>query len=220
MNLSQRMPISHGQNKSIWSRIDHVFLNDLRYDSFDFTHSTYLPNGLSDHTPIILHFPSSPKPPSRFLYCDMWSKHSEFANIIQAQGFIAHRPPMLSLCKYLLHIKKPLQKLNKDHFFDLKEQQARARRNLELLQQDCHLHPGDHSRAAKEKEARIRCISIISSSMDLIKQQSKLEWIKYGDDSTRLFYAKAKKRKMSTYIYTFIDQEGRHVEGFIITRIY
>jgi len=115
---------------------------------------------------------------------------------------------MISLCKYLKHIKAPLQKLNKDYSYDLREQQVRARRSLEIIQQEGHQHPGDQIQAGKEKEARERYISILSSSLELIKQQSKLEWIKYGDDNTRLFYAKAKQRKLSSYIYTLIDQEG------------
>jgi len=50
--------------------------------------------------------------------------------------------------------------------------------------------------------------------MDLIKQQCKLEWIRFGDDTTRLFYANAKQRKLSSYIYTLKDQDGSLMEGF------
>jgi len=57
-------------NKTIWSRIDYVFLNDLWYDVFDYTHSCYLANSLSDHTPIFLQFPSSPKPRSCFQHVE------------------------------------------------------------------------------------------------------------------------------------------------------
>ncbi|KAJ8419728.1 LOW QUALITY PROTEIN: hypothetical protein Cgig2_019166 [Carnegiea gigantea] len=77
-----------------------------------------------------------------------------------------------------------------------------------------HQHPGDQLIAKQEQEARERYISIMSSSMELIKQQCKIDWIKYGDDSTRLFFAKAKQSKLSTYIYTLKDQNGDQVEGF------
>ncbi|KAJ8428177.1 hypothetical protein Cgig2_015618 [Carnegiea gigantea] len=50
--------------------------------------------------------------------------------------------------------------------------------------------------------------------MDLLKQQSKIEWIKYSDDCTKLFFAKAKQRKLATYVYTLKDAEGMQVEGF------
>ncbi|KAJ8440382.1 LOW QUALITY PROTEIN: hypothetical protein Cgig2_019371 [Carnegiea gigantea] len=201
-------------NKTIWSRIDHVFLNDIWYDSFDYTHSSYLPNSLSDHTPILLQFPSSPRPPSVFQYCDMWSKHKEFNNIILSHKDVATRSPMLSLCGLLKRLRHPLRSLHRDNFVDLRNQQVRARNTLESLQELHHQHPNNNSMAHQEKEARERYISILSSSIDLIKQQGKIEWIKYGDDSTRLFYAKAKQRKLSSYIYTLKDQEGKMVEGF------
>ncbi|KAJ8419461.1 hypothetical protein Cgig2_005509 [Carnegiea gigantea] len=50
--------------------------------------------------------------------------------------------------------------------------------------------------------------------MDLLEQQSKLEWIKYGDDCTKLFFAKAKQRKLATYIYMIKEEDDRQVEGF------
>ncbi|KAJ8423582.1 LOW QUALITY PROTEIN: hypothetical protein Cgig2_002911 [Carnegiea gigantea] len=146
-----------------------------------------------------------------FQYCDMWSKHKDFADIITADMHIMCNSPMHSLCKYLNMVRTPLRRLNKEHFSDLKDQQLRARKNPKLLQQECQQHPGDNFRTQQEKGARDKYISIISSSMEL---QCKLEWIKYGDDTTRLFYAKAKQRKLSSYIYTLKDQERGLVEGF------
>ncbi|KAJ8438642.1 hypothetical protein Cgig2_016388 [Carnegiea gigantea] len=157
-------------NKTIWSRIDHVFLNDLWYDSFDYTHSSYLPNSLSDHTPILLQFPSSPRPPSVFQYCDMWSKHKEFNNIILSHKDVITRSPMLSLCGLLKRFRHPLRSLHRDNFSDLRNQQVRARNTLESLQELHHQHSNNNSMAYQEKEAWERYISILSSSIDLIKQ--------------------------------------------------
>jgi len=121
---------------------------------------------------------------------------------------------MSSLCSLLDRLRSPLRNLHREEFSDLKDQQLKARNALEKLQETSLRHPDDHSLAIQEKEARERYISILSSSIDLIKQQSKMEWIKYGDDSTRLFYAKAKQRKLSSYIYALKDHEGGQVEGF------
>ncbi|KAJ8419291.1 hypothetical protein Cgig2_000308 [Carnegiea gigantea] len=50
--------------------------------------------------------------------------------------------------------------------------------------------------------------------MSLIKQQSKIDWIKYGDNCTRFFFAKIKQRKPTTYTYSIEDVNGQNVEGF------
>ncbi|KAJ8420784.1 hypothetical protein Cgig2_030492 [Carnegiea gigantea] len=63
-------------------------------------------------------------------------------------------------------------------------------------------------------EARDRYITILSSSMALLRQQCKLDWLKYGDDCTRFFFARAKQRKLSTYIYSIRDARRTEVEGF------
>jgi len=39
-------------NKTIWSSIDRVFINNLGHEEFDYTLAKYLPQELSDHTPI------------------------------------------------------------------------------------------------------------------------------------------------------------------------
>ncbi|KAJ8427683.1 hypothetical protein Cgig2_027990 [Carnegiea gigantea] len=41
-----------------------------------------------------------------------------------------------------------------------------------------------------------------------------MEWISYGDDNTRTFFAKAKQRKLASYIYQIRDTEENLLEGF------
>ncbi|KAJ8430456.1 hypothetical protein Cgig2_030112 [Carnegiea gigantea] len=65
-----------------------------------------------------------------------------------------------------------------------------------------------------ENEARANYISILSSSLAFLRQQCKMDWISYGDDSTRFFFAKAKQRKLTTYIYSIHDASDNEVEGF------
>ncbi|KAJ8419494.1 hypothetical protein Cgig2_018751 [Carnegiea gigantea] len=51
-------------------------------------------------------------------------------------------------------------------------------------------------------------------NISLLQQQCKLEWITYGGTSSKLFFAKAKQRKLPTYIYSVKDANGNWVEGF------
>lgn len=66
----------------------------------------------------------------------------------------------------------------------------------------------------RKKRARDWYISILSSSLSFLGQQCKLDWIKYWDDCTRFFFARAKQRKLATYIYNIKDANGTEVEGF------
>ena len=50
--------------------------------------------------------------------------------------------------------------------------------------------------------------------MLLIKQQSKVEWIGYGDECSRVFMARIKQRKALSSIYHIKDLNDQRVEGF------
>jgi len=68
-------------------------------------------------------------------------------------------------------------------------------------------------------------VMITQSALSLIKQQSKAEWVRYGDECSRYFMAKIKQRKAMTCIYRLQDKQGQWVQGFdevagIITDFY
>ncbi|KAJ8429436.1 hypothetical protein Cgig2_021088 [Carnegiea gigantea] len=68
------------------------------------------------------------------------------------------------------------------------------------IQQDLSAAPASEALKQQEKEVREQYVQIIASIIDLIKQQSKADWIGYRDDCTKFFFARAKQRKISTYI--------------------
>ncbi|KAJ8419399.1 hypothetical protein Cgig2_032985 [Carnegiea gigantea] len=116
--------------------------------------------------------------------------------------------------KYHDNLRPRLSQLNKNNYADLHKQKEKEKYKLEAIQQQIQGEPKNTDPQQREREARNHYISILSSAMDLLKQQSKLEWIKYGDDCTKLFFAKAKQRKLATYVYTITNEDGRQVEGF------
>ncbi|KAJ8430674.1 hypothetical protein Cgig2_033830 [Carnegiea gigantea] len=210
----EKRPISQKGN-TIRSRIDRAFCNAHWWETFDYTHNKYLPNALSDHTPQFLHFPTSTKPKPSFQYCDMWSRHENFWPTIKSVAPIAGTSPSLQQIISLLgQMRAKLRLFNRDHFADLRSQQGKARITMETVQQALQIDPRNEHLLHKEKEARDKYIAILSSSLSLMQQQSKMEWITQGDLSTRFFFAKAKQRKLSTYIYAIKDDHGKQVEGF------
>ena len=102
-------------NKTVWSRIDRAFYNDFWHDSFDFTHVHYLAQGLSDHSPIALSFPSCLKPKS-----SMWAKDERFQAIILSSMQQQQSQTSLGGVKALLcKLRHPLKQLNRSTFADI-----------------------------------------------------------------------------------------------------
>ncbi|KAJ8438353.1 hypothetical protein Cgig2_015280 [Carnegiea gigantea] len=75
-------------------------------------------------------------------------------------------------------------------------------------------YPGDQESLQKADMTRAHYLHMLSSMIDIIRQQSKVEWIGYGDDCTRYFFAKIKKRKTNTYILSIQDDQGHTRQGF------
>ncbi|KAJ8424553.1 hypothetical protein Cgig2_013817 [Carnegiea gigantea] len=65
-----------------------------------------------------------------------------------------------------------------------------------------------HYPKQKETEQREPYITITALALDLIRQQSKADWICYGDDCTR-------QRKVATYIHDPHDDQGHLHSGFL-----
>ncbi|KAJ8425485.1 hypothetical protein Cgig2_023901 [Carnegiea gigantea] len=202
-------------NKTIMSRIDRALINEMWSIHFNFTQVRYKANSLSDHTPLVVQFLPSPKPKPRFQYCDMWAKHPYFLSSISASlpspgGSLKWK----KLKHFLDDVRVALQHLHRSSFHDLKEQQELARKRLTHIQLELLSHPHHKDMLCEKKEAREHYNNILSSSITLLQQQCKQEWIKYGDSSSKLFFAKTKQRKLSSYIYPIKDESGTLREGF------
>ncbi|KAJ8423643.1 hypothetical protein Cgig2_006674 [Carnegiea gigantea] len=102
-------------------------------------------------------------------------------------------------------LKPHLRALNRISYADLHEQSARARHELDQIQKQMQQDPSDMALQPQEHKCREHYIAILTSS--------KVEWVKFGDECTRTFFALAKQRKLATYIYPIKDDAGNLVEG-------
>ena len=93
-------------NRSLWSKIERVFINSLWYEEFDYSLAKILPPVLLDHSPILIQFLETPKPPSMFQYCDMWSSHKDFQSIISSNVPAPNNPSIMRLIRdYFSHLR-------------------------------------------------------------------------------------------------------------------
>ncbi|KAJ8424810.1 hypothetical protein Cgig2_018492 [Carnegiea gigantea] len=102
-----------------------------------------------------------------------------------------------ALKSLVCNLRGPLGKLNRSKYADIYAQQAKARENL-----------------TQDNSTRQTYVSITHSALSLIKQQSKAEWIGFGDECSRYFIAKIRQRKAMTSIFQLKDKHDQWVEGF------
>ena len=184
-------------NRTIWSKIDRVVANSYWYGIMNFIHVKCEVEGLSDHTPLKVSFLPSPKRNSPFMFCEMWCYDPQFKGIVQYQCQKQRGgPQMHQLSSLLRQLQRPLIKMNRDKFYDLHSQQDVARRKLEAAQEEVQKHPTDKALLQVEQECRTKYTDILSSSLLLIKQQSKAFWLNQGDQCSKAFMAKMRQKRM------------------------
>ncbi|KAJ8431666.1 hypothetical protein Cgig2_008598 [Carnegiea gigantea] len=85
---------------------------------------------------------------------------------------------------------------------------------------ELHDNRWDETLLAQQKERRIKYLEILKSSLSLIKQQCKQQWLNYGDQGSRFFITKMKQKKLYNYVYAIKDKRGNRREGFAeVTRV-
>ncbi|KAJ8419320.1 hypothetical protein Cgig2_020479 [Carnegiea gigantea] len=158
-----------GQIKPFLTRSDRAFVNAYWFNPFGYCQINYM-------------FQGCPKPKSTFLFCDMRIRDPSFIPLVESNVLkFSHNDPNTRMRDFL------------SKFADLRAQLCIARAVLETIQ-DKFLHdPGNTEWKQKEDLARAHYIHILSSVIDIIKQQSKDESISYGDNCTNYFFAKIKR---------------------------
>jgi len=156
-----------------------------------------------------------PQPKPSFQFCDMWIRDPSFLPLVTSiKASLSSTDPITNLKRFLKIARLALHKLNKTKYADLKSQLSRARADLEGIQWLLSHNVGDQEALQKIDMTRAHYLHILSLIIDIIRQESKAEWIGYGDDSTRYFFAKIKKRKIDTYILSIQDDHEHTRQGF------
>jgi len=98
---------------------------------------------------------------------------------------------------FLWNTKKALQQLYNSHYADLKTQQSITRAESKRAQLLLQTDPMSPQLLCKEREMRDHYTKLLSSMIDIIRQQCKAKWITFGDECSRYFFTKVKQRKIA-----------------------
>ncbi|XP_062075302.1 uncharacterized protein LOC133779348 [Humulus lupulus] len=121
------------------------------------------------------------------------------------------------LQKVLLKLKRLipiLSRFNKQQVGDVIQQYTTAKQRLEEAKYRLQQFPSLDSLQQEESDAA-RDFAIKSSSYEsFLRQKSKINWLRFGDENTAYFHASLKQQKMRNRISSFINEEGHIVENY------
>lgn len=196
---------SSGSNRKL-RKIDRVLINSAWNSVFSFSEASFLPQGVSDHCPMVVRIMPTPNTRKPFKFFNFWMSHPSFFDMVsQVWNSDFTGTSMYSLCCKLRALKCRLKHLNKMAYADISMRTDEARAQLSLAQEAIHLDPFNQILADTEKE-KLRVFSDLRLQEEsFYRQKSRVRWLKEGDLNTKFFHQSVKQSHLRNIIISIHD---------------
>ncbi|XP_062119230.1 uncharacterized protein LOC133832977 [Humulus lupulus] len=203
------------EGSRIFSKLDRVFVNEMWLDTFPDSEARVNWDAISDHCFCIIktvQFQTSGVRP--FRYYNMWDKHKDFRSTILN---IWSKPTggfgLQKIIQKLWRLKPALIQFNKMQIGDVVQKYATAKQNYELAQLILQQSPSSNLLQQEEDEAATEYARMSKLYESFLRQKSKINWLRFGDENTAYFHASLKQRRMRNRITSFTTDVGQIVEN-------
>ena len=194
-------------------KLDRVLVNEAWLKQFDFALADFLPRGVSDHNPAVVNIG---------IVRDVIHKPFQlFKHLMEDENFMeavkqAWEPPVsgnkwFKVTTKLKRVKLALKDLNRNRG-NLHENVIQSRNELIRFQSTLPLIPSPPQRL-EEGRLSSRLQSALYAEEKLLKQKSRIRWLKEGDGNNRYFFNSCKGRWNSNKILSIQDDEGNSHSG-------
>ncbi|XP_073149021.1 uncharacterized protein [Henckelia pumila] len=188
-------------NKSIWKRLDRVFVSVDWGDHFNSIRVEHLSRTVSDHCPLLLSAPVFAWGPSLFRFQSMWTRHPGFLQTVRLNwNMPCALQGMPRLFAKLKRLKGHLKWWNRDVFGNRFDKIAEAERSVRLAEAACEADSSEHSwtllSRCNEELSRVTAMEA-----DFWKQKAACNWLEDGERNTKLFHNMVKKKNVVNKIF-------------------
>ncbi|KAK3193244.1 hypothetical protein Dsin_024554 [Dipteronia sinensis] len=122
------------------------------------------------------------------------------------------------LCSKHQNLKKVLKTLNNDKVGDLTIKSIEANAALDDCQRLLDQQALDSNLRIREKEL-IRCYTTtLKAEEDLLRQKSRIQWLKAGDRNSSYFFKAINGKRNRSKIHTITGDDGSLIEGDILVK--
>ncbi|XP_010666661.1 uncharacterized protein LOC104883796 [Beta vulgaris subsp. vulgaris] len=203
------------EESRVFCKLDRAMVNESWLDVYPSAMAHFMPEGIFDHTPIVINvYPSIEPGKQPFIYYTMWSRDEKFERIVaECWATQVSGSKMYQVTSRLKKIKQGLKKLNAEGFSDLQASDIRALRSLMQCQERLQAQPMNMEYRRAEREAGIQYNLVHKQYLSFLAQKSKMRWCKDGDENTKLFHQSIRARRLQNTVYAIHDDQGNWMEN-------
>ncbi|XP_062076194.1 uncharacterized protein LOC133780513 [Humulus lupulus] len=195
----------------IYSKLDRVFKNEEWLDLFPQAEAIFNWDLLSDHCYCIIKSGATVncgiKP---FRFFNMWTDHVSFKDtVLQSWNKPIKGAGLVQIFRKLSRLKVVLRKFNKHFVGDVAQNFSLAKDKYQSAQVSLQKNP--HSKELQREELLAgESFAYHARAYDsFLRQKSKVDWLRYGDDNTAYFHACLKQRRANNSISSVVTESGQ-----------
>ncbi|KAK3218487.1 hypothetical protein Dsin_012457 [Dipteronia sinensis] len=204
-------------NGCISKKLDRVLVNNEWLVKFEHSEAGFLPLSISDHCPSVvkLGLPGNKKN-CPFKFFNFLTDREDFLPLVESvwQEQI-HGIMQFKLCSKLRNLKKSLKTLNNDNVGNVATQSIKAKAALDAFQLLLDIQPIDTNLRMQEKELINEYTLSLQAEEDLLRQKSRIQWLKAGDRNSSYFFKAINGRRNKSKIHSITGDDGSLIEGDI-----
>ncbi|XP_073273383.1 uncharacterized protein [Primulina huaijiensis] len=170
-------------NKTIWKRLDRVFVSVDWCDHFHSIRVEHLIRTVSDHCPLFVSVPVFASGPSSFRFQSMWLRHHGFLQTVRLNWNLScHLNGMHRLFVKLKRLKSHLKWWNKSVFGDLFAKLAEAEQAVRTAEAVCEADPSElHWTSLSNCNADLARVTAMEA--DFWRQKAACRWLEDDNGS-------------------------------------
>ncbi|GLU22290.1 hypothetical protein SLE2022_383780 [Rubroshorea leprosula] len=121
---------------------------------------------------------------------------------------------MFQLCKKLKALKAPLRKLNKECYGNLPEKLQHEVKKLHAIKLDLLSAPHEELILVEQEQAK-KVTELSLAKEAYLKQKSRVQWLKEGDQNTTYFHKVMKVRRSRNMIREMYSDDGELLTQYV-----
>ena len=203
----------------IMKKLDRVMGNCHFMDDFKACIATFLPFVTSDHSPAVLSISDlTVKKSKTFRFMNYLADKAEFLDVVKKNWNVPVKGfSMFVLAKRLKLMKRHMRSLNRKNG-NVFDKVKRLKAELKKVQMDLDKDPDNPLLREEELIYNFAYREALLDEEKVLKQKSKIEWLKEGDQNNSYFHNFIKGRFSKSRIDSVYDEEGVKYSGSDVSK--